>query len=304
MNKNLLLLFSLLIIVINTNAQNAKDLATEAANNTEPVDIINLPNGWKKKADFVVGANWMQADKWVGASDKFNIAVSINAAIKFEKKQYKTLYQTDIMILQGGLLSTSTNNKFRKAQDQCTVNFTIATQMIPKLFSAWRTSVVTQLLPTYSYDNGVQGPAQSTFLTPGVLRTGLGIVYKPNSLFKIYLSPISANMNTKINRIFFDQNYVGVDSGKTYRLGWGALMVAEYSTIVKKKFSIKSKVELYTDYTRKPFTVIDVDWINSLSFPLTKKLAISFVANTRYYHFILPRIQYMHIVGLSGSFSF
>jgi hypothetical protein len=286
-------------------AQDTKSFASEQANSTEPIDITKIPDGWKKRVDFIFGAVWTQADKWVGAADKYNVAINTSSIIRIENKRKKTQWISDATILAGGLISTTTTGKFRKAQDQLIVNSTIQSQIIPKFFTAWKNSLITQLLPTYTYNNGVQGEMVSSAFSPGIIRTGLGFIYKPKSNFKIYFSPITASINTKLNKKFLlNESGYGVPANKTFRIGWGALANSEFNQIIKKKYNFKTKLELFTDYTRSPFTVIDVDWINSLTFPISKSLSLAILVNTRYYHFIQQDLQYMHTVGLSGSFNF
>jgi Protein of unknown function (DUF3078) len=301
-----IIVFVFLLILTNpATAQDAKKIAAENAAAMENMDLSKMPNGWRKKANIMFGFVATNNYKWNGAAEKYNITATINTTLKAEKKFGLQLWTNEANALLGGVVSTNTLGSFRKGQDLLQMSTSIASQLIPKWFAASRTSLQSQLMPTYKYtDSNTIDRMTSTFLSPGVIRSGIGFLYKKTPL-KIYFSPVTVNVNTKLDKKFLKETKgFGVDSGKAARLGFGALLSIEYFTLLPKGISYKTKLDLFTDYTKMPLKVIDTDWTNNISMMLTKQISLSMILNFRYYHFIDPTVQFLQTTGLSGTFLF
>jgi hypothetical protein len=298
----------LILITINISvatAQDAKKIAAENAAALENIDITKMPNGWKNKLNITFGLNGTNNYRWNGAAEKYNININLGPNLKMDKKFGKQIWTNDFNILLGGITSANTKGAFRKGTDNMQLSSTLASQIIPGWFAAMRVSLQSQLMPTYTYNTAnTIDKMTSNFLSPGVFRAGLGFMFKQPK-FKIYISPITVNINTKLDKKFLRESKgFSVDTGKTYRIGLGALTSIEYNTKLPKGISYKTKLDLFTDYTHSPIKVIDTDWNNYISMMLTKQISLALVVNFRYYHFIDPTIQFMQTTGLSGSFSF
>jgi Protein of unknown function (DUF3078) len=303
MKKIAILLFaaclSLTAIAQRSDAEaNAKEM--------ESTDVTKLPNGWKKSIDVLFGAVWTNTDNWVGATDKYNISGTLNAIAKADRKQGNALWLNELRWVYGANMAPSTFDKARKAQDQLMLSSMYAPQIKPKWFYGVKFNLNTQLMPSYIYDNnGNQIYQSSGFMAPGIIRLGVGILYRPNPNFKVYFSPLTANITTKFGSIFKPRSGepgFGVDAGKTFRIGLGAMLSAEYGTTLFNKVGYKTRLDVFTDYVREPFVKNDIDWLNSFNFNLTKQIAVGAVFNVRHYPFIAPATQYMHTVGISGAF--
>jgi hypothetical protein len=308
MNKIKIALVIALLSGGNTlQAQSTRGDAESNAKEMENTDITKIPDGWKKSLDFLFGTVWTNTSDWVGATDKYNFTGTLNAVAKADRKFGKTLWLNELRWVYGGLMAPSTQDEFRKAQDQILLSSMYAPQIKPKWFWGVKFNLNTQLMNTYSYSaTGVRSiNPVSGFMAPGIIRLGVGALYRPNPNFKVYFSPLTANLTTKFGSTYLPLSGVpgfGVESGKTIRFGLGAMATVEYSTTIMKNINYKTRFDIFTDYLREPFAKNDIDWLNSFNFNLTKYISVGAVFNTRHYPFVSPRTQYMHTIGLSGAF--
>ncbi len=303
MKKIAILLFAA-SLSLSATAQRAD--AVNNAKEMEATDITKLPNGWKNSVDVLFGGVWTNTDHWVGATDKYNVAGTLNAVAKADRKQGNALWLNELRWVYGANMAPSTFDKARKSQDQLLLSSMYAPQIKPKWFYGVKFNLNTQLMPSYLYDNAGNATYKSSaFMAPGVIRLGAGVLYRPNPNFKVYFSPLTANITTKFGKTFLPRTGepgFGVDAGKTIRFGLGAMLSAEYSTTILKKVSYKTRLDVFTDYLREPFVKNDVDWLNSFNFNLTKNIGIGAVVNLRHYPFVSNRTQYMHTFGINGAF--
>jgi Protein of unknown function (DUF3078) len=308
--KKISILLTATLFAANVFAQDTKEAAARAQKAMEETDITKLPDGWKKSADVLFGTVWTNTDNWVGAADKYNITGTLNTVLKADRKQGRALWLNELRWVYGGIASPSTKDKFRKAQDQLLLSSMYAPQIKPKWFWGVKLNLNTQLTNTRLYDangNAVPGDAglASGFMAPGVIRLGVGVLYRPNPNFKLYFSPLTANITTKFGKAYKPRTGeagFGVDANKTIQFGLGAALTAEYQTTIIKNINYKTRLDLFTDYLREPFIKTDMDWLNSFNFNLTKNISVGAVFNLRHYPFISNKTQYMHTVGLSGGF--
>jgi hypothetical protein len=299
--KKILLTLALSGFVASTQAQKARDAEGQAA--IEAVDITKLPDGWKRSTDILFGGVWTNTSDWVGAAEKYNITTTLNAVLKADQKKGSRLFLNDVRWVYGQLRSPSTLDRFRKAQDQLMISSMWAPQIKPKWFHAVRLNVNTQLAPSNIYNSvGTKTGVANSFMAPGVVRLGWGIMYRPRNNFKVYISPVTANITTKFGKNFSNVEAFGVAKDKRIQFGLGAFLSTEYSTTIAKNIKYSTRVDAFTDYLRSPFTVIDVDWLNSVNFNLTKNISVAGVMNIRNYYFQETRVQYLHTIGLSGAF--
>jgi hypothetical protein len=304
--KKITLLLTASLFAANVFAQDTKAEAAASAKAMEETDITKIADGWKKSADVLFGTVWTNTSDWVGAAEKYNITGTLNAVLKADQKKGKALWLNEARWVYGGIASPSTLDKFRKAQDQLLLSSMYAPQIKPKWFYGIKLNLNTQLMNTNVYDNaGKVIDVQNGFMAPGVVRLGVGVLYRPTANFKVYFSPLTANITTKFGSRYKLRDGVpgfGVAKNKTINFGLGAMLTVEYATTIMKNINYKTRLDLFTDYLREPFSKTDVDWLNSINFNLTKNISVGAVFNTRYYHFLNPRTQYMHTIGLSGAF--
>jgi hypothetical protein len=119
----------------------------------------------------------------------------------------------------------------------------------------------------------------SEFMSPGYLNLSLGMNYKPNDNFSIYLSPVSTKMTIVMDDSLSNAGAFGVDPGQKLRAEYGAKveLLAKKENIIKN-VGVSTRLGLFSNLTYKPQNV-DVNWDFNVIFKVNDWLAATFTLN-------------------------
>jgi hypothetical protein len=309
--KKTILLLSMLAVTLQGFAQKAE---AEELEKKLKQDNTALPNGWSKGGSVNLAMNQVQTSNWVGASEKYQLGLAGLATAFGNRKKGTTLWLNSGMLQMGVQRTPSTFDQFRKNSDQLTLSTMYAPQIKPKWYYAGSIDLRTQVGNTLDYKNvlttkvkdGVTIPATwgrtGGFMAPGYIRAGVGILYTPSKNLRVYFSPLTANITTKLGAAFKPLNLYGVAPGKSVDFGLGALLRADYQNKFKNGMTYTSRLDLFTNYLDNPFTHTDVDWVNGLGFTIGKNITAAVNLNFRYYHNQITELQWMEMLGLGFNY--
>ncbi|MFM2385768.1 MAG: hypothetical protein RL660_525 [Bacteroidota bacterium] len=310
--KKITTIVALALATLTATAQSTKESAEAQEAKLKGVDFSKMKDGWIRVGALQLGTNWINTSNWVGASEKFNIGINGVGSFTANRKKGKSLWLNDANLTYGTVMTPSTQGTFRKNQDLLTASSMYAMQIKPKWYYAFSGDLRTQATLGYNYASPVAGGgyARTTgFMSPGFIRAGVGIMYTPNTKMRVYFSPLTANIVTKLGKDFAGVEMAGVKANEKIAFGLGALLRADYANTFKTGTVLgdlvyKTRFDAFTNYLDNPFGKIDIDWINNIGFQVTKNIAVSGVINTRYYHNVLQNLQYMHNFGIGLSKTF
>lgn len=127
-------------------------------------------------------------------------------------------------------------------------------------------------------DKGYKDPSEnsiltSKFLSPAYLLLSLGMDYKPNDNFSLYLSPLTGKWTIVNDDELSQQGAFGVDPGKNVRSEFGASL----KSIFKKENIIENvdfmtRLDLFSNYSNNPQN-IDVEWETKFDFRVNSFLS-------------------------------
>jgi hypothetical protein len=165
-------------------------------------------------------------------------------------------------------------------------------------------------------------PVISKFMAPAFLLVSVGLDYKPNKALSLYISPATGKYTFVTDDSIAAKNlYIPVTATDSkFRGEFGALFTAIYQKDIVKKINVKSKLDLFNNYTdlnepnRKN---VDVNWENNIGIKLGKYLGASIITNLIYDNDIKieydpekkpgakgPRTQFKESFGLGFSYKF
>lgn len=148
-------------------------------------------------------------------------------------------------------------------------------------------------------------------MAPGYLMLGLGMDYKPYPYLSISLLPVTGRLTIVNEKTLSDAGAYGVEPGKTVRDEFGALFKVTFDKEVITNVNIKSKLELFSNYSKDPQN-IDVNWEALLMLKVNKLISTYIGVQTIYDHDILitdkdgkigPRTQFKQTFGIGLTYS-
>lgn len=107
----------------------------------------------------------------------------------------------------------------------------------------------------------------SNFLAPAYVNISIGMDYKPNDNFTLYVSPFSGKITFVTDTMLSNAGAYGVTPGEIVRFEFGGYVKAQFKANLAKNISYTTRLELFSNYLEKPQN-IDVNWENVLNFKI------------------------------------
>lgn len=259
--------------------------------------------GWKHGGFLVINFNQVSLTNWAGGGESaLSATVLGNAFLKFRKEN---IYFETVMDAGFGIITTE-KQPVRKNDDKFEINSKFGRRAKGKLFYAGMMNFRTQFAPGFNYPD--DSTIISDILAPAYLSLALGIDYKPNEWYSVFLSPATGratfvNSNSLANIGQFGVTPAILDTagnvivpGKHARYEFGAYLRARIQKDIAKNIKIISNLQLFNNYS-DPIKIqrknIDVNWETSILIKANKWLTTSLYTNLIYDHDIQIPVQRM-----------
>lgn len=243
----------------------------------DPNDTIVKP--WKTGGLFNLTFGQTSLSNWAAGGDNLQLNVNGNLSLYAFYKEGRNAWDNSLDLALGFLKSTSLGS--RKSDDRIDFTSKYGYQLTPT--SKWYASALvnfrSQFAPGFNYTD-TSSAKISEFLSPAYALVSLGLDFKPNKNFSLFLSPISSRWvivtATGLNPLTpLDKgNVYGVPLGKTVNNEIGAYLSANYLKDIVKNVTYKGKLDLFSNYKHNPGNV-DVYMTNLLSTNVFKGLAFT-----------------------------
>lgn len=290
--KKTLATFLLLIAVNSSYTQTTTDDAKKQTSNATAALTTQktIKDGWTKAGSF--NLNLTEAgrnDAWgiVKGGEQQTVGIKALIDYDFDKKKGKGQWLNNIRARYGVAKTTSAGDNFNKTDDYVNYTSIYATALKPK----WNFSMLFN----------VESQFDRFFLSPGYIKLGPGILYKPNENFSVMYSPVMANLTTKFATDQKDTLLFGVDAGKTTKLGLGSFVQIKVNYDVSKGINYKGFATLYSNYLNQPGSVI-LDWTNLFTLTVNKYIGATITINIRNNDFETSQLQMQHGIGVGFSY--
>jgi hypothetical protein len=132
----------------------------------------------------------------------------------------------------------------------------------------------TQFFNGYNYPN--DSVPISTLLSPATTFIKLGLDYKPNKNFSLFLSPFTAKNVFVRDTARIDQTRYGVSANS--RSFWEPGLNADirYKIDVTPRISYETKYKMFLNY-QQPFKKVDINWENTIVAQITNRISMTFM---------------------------
>lgn len=171
----------------------------------------------------------------------------------------------------------------------------------------------TQFTKGYNYDKKDPNTGEdlfiSDFLSPGYLNVGLGMNYKPDESFELFLSPLSNRLIIVLDDTLSAQGAYGVEPGKNIKSELGATLSAQYQKTIIENVDFRSRLKMFAPYESIETVVINSETL--LTFKVNKYMNASFslemiyddkINVTRDDGTVGPALQIKHVISLGISY--
>jgi hypothetical protein len=292
MKRSIYLLAVALCMSLSLQAQTsgeAKKVADAAAGKLT-TNKADMKEGWTKGGTLNLSANQAGINnEWNKANGGELSFIGIKGIVdyNFDRKKGKTNWLNSFRGRYGVAKTTSTGDAFLKNDDYLNFN-SIYGKEFRKNWS-------------YAGYFGLESQFENAFMTPGFIKFGPGILYKPNAHFSVLMSPLMAEVTTKLKKSLKDSTIFGVDKGKSVSFGLGAFVQANVNYDLAKGINYKSTTTLYSNYLKNPGNIV-FDMNNLFTFTVNKYIGATLLLNARYNDNEASGMQIQHALGLGLNY--
>ena len=292
--KKIFFILAVLFIVVGVQAQDTKQIAGNLTDYAKQ----DTARGWKHSGISSLTFGQTSLHNWIaGGNNTVSGDFVFNASLNYVNDKF--FWDNNLSLEYGLVYSSSTD--WMKAADKLNLT-SIAGRKISKI---WSVSVLlnfyTQFAKGYNYPD--KSHYISNLMAPGYLDAALGVSYKPNKNYSLFVSPVSERAIFVLDDSLSNKSAFGVKSGKKTKFETGAYLLASTNQTLSNNLNLISTVDLFTPYTQD-FGNIDINWNVLLSYKINKFFTTTLNTTLRYYDKEIKKIQFKEILGFGLTYKF
>jgi hypothetical protein len=201
---------------------------------------------WKKGGMGTLTFSQVSFYQWAsGGENSYSMNAFLNLFANYKKENVSW---DNTLGLGYGLLKQGPQTK--KSDDR----IDLSSQFGMKASEKWNYSAMLGFKS--QFDKGYNYPDDSTkisdFMSPGYLTISVGMDYKPNDRFNLFLSPLTGKMTFVLDDSLASVGAFGVDPGKNFRAEFGGYLKAFYKQPLMKNVDLQLKIDLFSNYLKNP----------------------------------------------------
>lgn len=297
------------------------------AQNTELEGNLKKPKEEKEKADSVDGWKYggvttmtfsqTSLTNWAAGGDN---SVSLTGLVNLyaNYKMKKSRWDNTLDIGYGTMKQGNENAKFEKSEDRIDFASKYGQEAFKDWYYAGMLNFKTQLTATKEYPDADSLPVITTsnFMAPAYLLTAIGMDYKPNDNFTVFIAPITSKF-TFVSDTSLSTKF-GLEAGETSRSEIGGYLRSMYKVNIFENVTLTTKLDLFSNYSENPDR-IDVNWEVLIAMKINKFLSANIHTHLIYdddtkilwdkqgdgnMDDLSPLIQFKEVFGLGFSYKF
>lgn len=284
-----------------------KDASREIKKEKDPNDTI--PRIWRKGGLFNINFGQTSLTNWAAGGDQ--LALNFNGFLNLFAyyKKDKHAWDNSLDLAIGYVKTTSLGT--RKADDRIDLLSKYGYEIFHKVYLSALFNLRTQFATGFNYPEADSAVKVSNFFAPAYVLFSLGLDWKPNEDFSLFLSPATNRWVIVLDDSLSAQGAYGVEPGENARYEIGAYVSANYKKEFIKNLVYKGKLDLFSNYRNKPKNV-DIFMTNLISMNFFKGLSATVGLDLIYDDDVRifgpesnsPRTQVRQYVGIGYSAKF
>lgn len=222
---------------------------------------------WKTGGSFNLNVNQGALSNWSAGGDKFSLSLTSLLNLFAHYKHGRHSWDNTIDMAYGLVNTTSLGQ--RKSDDRIDLVSKYGYEMDKKWYLSSLLNFRSQFAEGYAYPTDSTKVLTSNFMAPAYVVLSLGMDYKPDETFSLFMSPITARWVIVSNDSLAAVAAYGVDSGKHVKMEIGAYASVNWNKLITPTTTYKTKLDLFSNYRHDPFNV-DIFWTNVVTVKVSK----------------------------------
>ena len=271
--KQFMLSSILLLIIAGLQAQDktVQELKNEANKEIKKNPNDTIPSLWKKGGLFNLNFNQAALSNWSAGGDKSSISLTALLNVFAFYKKGKHSWDNTLDLTYGVVSTTSLGR--RKMDDRIDAVSKYGYRVGKSWYISGLFNFRSQFAKGFAYAENKK-VMTSDFLAPAYVLLSIGMDYKPNDNFSVFLSPATARWVIVTDDSLSAAGAYGVDPGKKSKFEFGAFASINYKHKIGNNSLYQTKLDLFSNYLHTPQN-IDIYWTNLLAVKMSRILSMS-----------------------------
>jgi hypothetical protein len=234
----------------------------------------NVVAPWDLGGNGTLGFTQMSLSNWkAGGRSSFSFLSVLKGFANYSNDS-KLKWENSAEIRNGWIRQGGDIDQTQKNDDKLELISRLGVNAFKNWYYSAEIDFKTQLFKGYNYPN--DSVPISTFLSPATTFIKLGLDYKPNKNFSLFLSPITAKNVFVRDTALIDQTSYGVSANS--RSFWEPGLNADirYKIDITPRISYETKYKMFLNY-QQPFKQVDINWENTIVAQLTSRISMTFM---------------------------
>jgi hypothetical protein len=281
---------------------------------------------WKFGGVISLNGQQVSLTNWAaGGSNSISFGGIISGFARYKKGKDTWDNQID---LGYGIIKQGTNKQWWKTDDKIQITSKYGRQAFKKWYYTALGDFKTQFTEGYNYPN--DSVYISRFMAPGYLVVALGLDYKPNDHFSLFIAPVTGKFTFVNDDSLARYGAYGVQKEirdpyaggaitqnyKTHREEFGAYLKMQYQTKIMENVTFQTMLELFSNYLHHPEN-IDVNWTTLTTLKVNKYISATLTTQLIYDDDIDlmrtagdkkgtmgPDVQFKQVLGVGFNYKF
>ena len=237
---------------------------------------------WQLGGDGNVGFTQTYLENWKkGGKSALSLLIVLKGSADYTRFDGKVKWENSAEIRNGWIRQGGEESETQKNDDK----FEFTTRGGLSAFKKWYYSAElnfnTQFFNGYNYPTDKNPDPISGFLAPARTFFKLGLDYKPNKDFSVFLSPLTAKVVFVGDTLKVDPSKFSIPAGKKSFWTPGLNADLRYKTELAKNITYETKYKMFINY-KAPFKKFDINWENLLNAQLTQYINMQMMVHMIY----------------------
>lgn len=295
--------------VLHAQIQKLRDETNNATITKDPNDTTKQT--WKTGGLYNLTFNQAALSNWSAGGDKSAISLSTLLNLYAFYTDGRNNWDNSLNLAYGFAQTTSLGN--RKTDDRIDLVSKYGYDLGKKWYLSTLFNFRSQFTKGYNYPTQNTKVLTSNFMAPAYVLLSIGMDYKPNDHFSLFLSPITAREVIVNNDSLASVGAFGVDSGKHSRFELGAFASLNYKSNLSKTAVYTGRLDLFSNYLRRPQD-ITLYMTNILAVKVTRLISMNLSVTLIYDNDVKsvksdgsvggPALQLQEIIGIGLAYQF
>jgi len=234
---------------------------------------------WRNGGLFNFNFNQANFYQWAGGN---NNSLALNGLVsvfsKYKKGSWSWDNTGDFAL---GAIKQGDGGELRKSDDRIDINSKLGYDIGNKLYFSLLGGFRTQFTEGFVFNQDNSRNRISNLLAPAYALASIGIDYKPNEDFTLFLSPVTSRTLIVMDDQLSQVGAFGVKPGETILAEFGAYMTTKYKKNLMENVMLSLKLDLFLNYLDNPQNV-DVNLELLFAFKINKFLQASISSTLLY----------------------